>query len=346
MRTLTLAQRSATAVAELPGDVRPRIETRVGFQVPGRITARRVEVGQTVAAGQVLATIDAADYRLNAAAAEAQLNAARIDRDQQQADYKRFEDLHRRGFISGADLERRKAALDAAEARYAQATAQANWSGNQAAYSVLKAPTAGVVTAVDAEAGQVVAAGQSVVRIAQTAEKEVEVAIPENQLAALRTVSDVRVRLWAGGPELRGRIREIAPVADAATRTYPARITLVDAPKTVALGMTATVVFEAPRPESILALPLQSLLKEGEATYVWLVEKQNQTVQRSKVDVVSVAGNDVVVNGAIKPGDVVVTAGVHLLKEGQKVRLLDAAPALADNPTTPLKRDGIVRTRG
>jgi RND family efflux transporter MFP subunit len=337
VRAVTVNPLAASAAAELAGEVRPRVEARVGFQVAGRIARRLVEVGQTVQAGQTLATLDPADYQLGLTAARAQLAAAQVDRDQQRLDYKRFEELSRQGFISGADLERRKASLDAAEARYAQAAAQADVSGNQAAYSTLRAPSAGVVTGIDAEAGQVVTAGQSVVRIARTEEKEVLVSIPEGQLDALRRIGDVRVKLWASDKELHGKVREIAPMADPATRTYPARITLVDAPSSVALGMSATVSFVAPVASSVITLPLQSLFKDGDATFVWLLDRQDMTVKRSPIKLATVAGNDVVVASGVAPGDTVVTAGVHLLKPGQKVKLLDAIGGT--QPTTEAARE-------
>lgn len=334
VRTLTVAPARTSIAAEFAGEVRPRVESRVGFQVAGRLTSRTAEVGQRVRRGQALATLDAADYELGAAAARAQLVAAQVERDQQRADFKRFADLHLQGFISGAELDRRKAALDAAEARYRAAGAQASVSGNQAAYAVLSAPAAGVVTAVEAEVGQVVASGQTVVRIAPTDDKEVAIGIPESRLAALRRIPEVRVGLWAGEGELRGRVREIAPVADPATRTYPARISLVDPPAAVALGMTATVRFEVPLPQPILTLPLQALLREGDATYVWLFDAASSTVKKSRIEIADVAGNEVVVRSGVAPGSTVVTAGVHLLKEGQKVRRLEAedVPAPAAPP--------------
>jgi RND family efflux transporter MFP subunit len=333
VRALTVRPQIAAVAAELAGEVRPRVETRVGFQVAGRIAQRLVEVGQAVRTGQVVATLDPADYQLGLAAARAQLAAAQVDRDQQRLDYKRFEELARQGFISGADLERRKASLDAAEARYAQSAAQADVSGNQAAYSTLRAPANGVVTAIDAEAGQVVAAGQSVLRLARTDEKEVLVSIPEGQLAALRKIGEVKVRLWTGGRDLRGKVREIAPMADPATRTYPARITLLDAPDAVALGMSATVTFEASLPAAVITLPLQALFSEGDATFVWLLDRQQMTVTRTPIKLASVSGNDVVVASGVAPGDTVVTAGVHLLEPGQKVKLLGDPVGLSAIPS-------------
>lgn len=333
VRAMTVSLAAVTDEAELPGEVRPRVESRVGFQVAGRISARRVELGQSVRQGDVLATLDPADFKLSAAAAAAQLNAALVDRDQQRADIKRFEDLYRQGFISGADLERRRALLDAAEARYVQAAALADVSGNQTAYTVLRAPAAGLISAIDAEAGQVVASGQSVLRIALAGDKEVAITIPEARLEQLRRAQEVRVSVWAHAGELKGRIREIAPIADPATRTYAARVTLIDPPADIGFGMTATVRFaSAPLPPS-LAVPLSALLREGGATYVWRLDRQAMTVERLPVTVAAVAGNTVILGGGVQAGDTIVTAGVHLLQPRQKVRLLDADPAR--RPDTP-----------
>ena len=337
VRTIVLTPTPVSAEAELPGEVRPRVESRVGFQVGGRINSRRVEMGQQVKQGDVLATLDPADFKLSAAAAAAQLNAARVDRDQQRAEIKRFEDLHSQGFISGAELERRRALLDAAEARFAQAAALADVSTNQADYATLRAPAAGLVSAIDAEVGQVVASGQSVVRIALAGDKEVAIAIPETRLEQLRRVPEVRVALWAREAELRGRIREIAPIADPATRTYAARVTLLDPPADVALGMTATVRFATPPSPPILAVPLTALLREGDAVYVWRLDGQAMTVDRVQVTVAGVAGNSVILGSGVQPGETLVSAGVHLLKPGQKVRLLDADPARLPPPAAPKK---------
>jgi len=340
VRTMTVSPRSTSAVAEFAGEVRPRIETRAGFQVGGRMTQRFVEVGQAVKQGQPLAAIDPQDYRLAVEASDAARTSAEVDRDQQRADYKRFVDLQAKGFISQAELDRRKASLDAAEARYAQSAATARSTGNQAAYATLRAPHDAVVTAIDAEVGQVVASGQSVVRLAQTGEKEVAIGIPEQQLAALKGANEITVRLWAGGEAIKGRLRELSPVADPATRTFPARIALVDPPPGVALGMTATVAFAIPLLQPVITVPLQALVVEGGATQAWRYDPGAQTVKRVRVTVGNVAGNEIVVTDGLQGGDVVVTAGAHQLKEGQKVRLLsDVAAPSAPAGSTPVKAD-------
>jgi membrane fusion protein, multidrug efflux system len=335
VRTLTVEPRTAAAVVELSGEVRPRVETRAGFQVSGRITKRQVQVGDRVKAGETLAVLDAQDFRLNAEAANAALASARVDRDQQRADYQRFADLQARGFISQADLDRRKAALDAAEARHQQAAAGARATGNQTEYTVLRAPHDAIVTAIDAEAGQVVTAGQSVVRLAAGRDKEVEVGIPEQQLALLGNAAEIVVRLWAGGAPLRGKLREVAPIADPATRTFNARIALADAPDSVAFGMTASVAFSSPAAAPIIALPLQALLVEGGLTQVWVYDSATSTVRRTRVVIGNVAGNDVVIAEGLRAGDIVVTAGAHQLKEQQKVKLMPGTTSVvAPAPAT------------
>jgi len=341
VRTLTVSPRSTSAAADFAGEVRPRVETRAGFQVAGRMTQRFVEVGQLVRQGQPLATIDPQDYRLVAEASEAARTSAQVDRDQQRADYKRFEDLQAKGFISQAELDRRKASLDAAEARYAQAVANARVTGNQTGYATLRAPHDAVVTVIDAEVGQVVAAGQSVVRLAQTGEKEVLIGIPEQQLAALKGAKEISVRLWSGGAPIKGTLRELSPVADPATRTFPARVGLVDPPATAALGMTATVSFAVPLPQPVITLPLQALLVESGATHAWRYDPATSTVHRTRVSIGNVAGNEVVVTEGLSAGDVVVTAGAHQLKEGQKVKLLSEVGSPAEPAgTTTVRPDG------
>jgi RND family efflux transporter MFP subunit len=340
VRTLMVSPRTASALAEFAGEVRPRIETRAGFQVAGRMTQRLVEVGQPVKQGQALAAIDPQDYRLALEASEAARTSAQVDRDQQRADYKRFEDLQAKGFISQAELDRRKASLDAAEARYTQTAATARQTGNQATYSVLRAPHDAVVTGVDAEVGQVVTAGQSVIRLAQTGEKEVAIGIPESQLAALKGASDITVRLWAGGEPIKGKLRELSPVADPATRTFPARIALVNPSPQVALGMTATVAFAVPLPRAVITVPLQALVVEGGATQTWKFDPASSTVKRTAVRVGNVAGNEIVIAEGLSDGDIVVTAGAHQLKDGQKVKLLsDVSAPAGPAGTTVVKPD-------
>ncbi len=327
VRVLTVALQPIEMLAEFSGEIKPRIETRLAFRVPGKLVARQVDVGATVRKGQLLASLDAQDLKLAEAGARAQLAAAETDRNLAAADLKRFAELRGKGFISSAELERRESAFKAAQARFDQAQAYASQQRNQAGYATLHADADGVVTAVDAEAGQVVAAGQSIVRIAPQGAKEVLFAIPEDQVEVLRKLGQVEVRTWAQ-PEraLVGRLREISPVADPATRTYQARATLTAAPADVLLGMTASVRMRVRTSGPRISLPLAALVQQGGKTAVWVLDPKTSTVNLVAVTTGAARANDITVTSGLEAGQMVVTAGVHQLQPGQKVsKLADGA---------------------
>jgi multidrug efflux system membrane fusion protein len=325
VRAIQLAAGNGGERVTFAGDVRPRYESRLGFQVGGKIVERRVDVGARVDAGQVLMRLDPQDLRLAETQARASLRAAETERDLAQADYKRHQDLRARNFVSQAVLDAKQAALRAAQANVDAARAASRGQANQAGYATLESDSKGVVTAVDAEVGQVVAAGTPVVRVARTDEKEVVIGIPEDRVDGLRQGAEVSVRLWARPDEaIPGKIREISPVADPATRTYTVKVAVPARPE-IRLGMTATVEMStaaAGQQASALRVPLSALVQDRGATSVWVVE--NGAVQMRAVEVAGQSGNDILLSGGVQPGQTVVTAGVHLLKPGQKVRILTA----------------------
>ncbi|WP_197340665.1 efflux RND transporter periplasmic adaptor subunit [Ralstonia solanacearum] len=331
VRTMTVVSEQAAGTVEFSGDVRPRIESRLGFRVPGKIIARLVDVGATVRNGQVLARLDPTDLALAQQSAQAQLQAAKTDRDLAAADLKRFSELFAKGFISAAEQQRHQANYDAAQARYDQAAAGYRNQSNQAAYATLEADADGVVTGVDAEVGQVVSAGQPVVRVAQTAEKEVVVGIPEDQVDALRKSPEVRIKLWADpSRSLPGKVREIAPAADPVTRTYTVKITVPNPPPDLKLGMTAVATFVRPGGGADsggmgVRVPITALLQEQGKNVVWLYDAASQTVKPVPVTVGAPRDNVLLVTGGLSPGQTIVTAGVHLLKAGQRVMPMAAA---------------------
>src|SRR6266849_9734908 len=236
-----VAFRSEDASREFVGVVRARYETDLGFRVAGKITARIVNVGDRVRAGDVIARLDPQDLKLQVASAEAELAAARSSLAQTTSDEQRFATLRARGYAAVADYERKKAAKDEGEGRLERAQRALDLARNQLAYAELKADADGVITATLAEAGQVVAIGQAVARLAHRGEKEAVVALPETWLGEARR-SRATMRLWSDQDRGFGaRLRELSPQADAATRTYAARFTILDADDTVAFGMTATV---------------------------------------------------------------------------------------------------------
>ena len=334
VKVVTVGASSLQSRYEFSGEVKARVESRLGFRVAGKITQRQAEVGQQVKAGALLAQLDPQDYRLAADAARAQVAAAQTNRDLAAADYKRYVTLREQNFISGAELERRETALKAAQAQLEQAQAQLASQGNQARYTTLVADVSGVVTAVEAEPGQVVSAGTPVVRIAVDGPRDVVFSVPEDKVAGVRPGTDVSVRLWANGSELKGRVREVAAAADPVTRTYPVKVSIggdVQPP----LGATVTVV-----PQSlshagtpVIKIPTSALRQEGQGSAVWVLDRATMTVKSQAVQVASADGNEVVIGAGLQPGMTIVSAGVHVLAPGQKVTVwqekTSAAPAIA-----------------
>lgn len=332
VKVLTVGADSLNASYEFAGEVRPRVESRLGFRVAGKIVRRQAELGQRVKAGQVLAQLDAQDYKLAADAARAQVAAAQTNRDLAAADFKRFAALKDQNFISGAELERRETTLKAAQAQLEQAQAQLAAQGNQAGYATLVADVSGVVTAIEAEPGQVVTAGTPVVRIAQDGPRDVVFSVPEDKVAAIRPGSEVDVRVWAASQTLVGKVREIAASADPVTRTFPVKVSL-DGKDAPALGAT---VYVAPRALAhagvqVIKLPTSALRQEGQGTAVWVLDKTSMTVRSQPVQIATADGNQAVVAAGLQPGMQVVAAGVHVLQPGQKVTVyqekVPAAPA-------------------
>lgn len=329
VRTLTVAPAAGEASVELSGEVVPRYESRIGFRVGGKIIARKVEIGSVVKRGQVLMQLDPSDLQLSQAQARAALVAAESSLTLAKADLERYRELHAKNFVSQAVLDAKDAAYKAANSSHEQALAGLKVQSNQSGYATLVADADGVVTALDAEVGQVVSAGTPVVRVARSGDIEVRVSIPEDQVGALRQVTAVTVRTWANPTQaLEGRIREVAPAADPATRTFTTKIALTKPGDAVRLGMSATVAFAAPTPPAI-RLPLTALYNDKDQTSVWVVE--NDKVRRVAVQVAGATGNELLVAAGLNPGQTVVTAGVNLLREGQKVSILgqQAKPAPA-----------------
>jgi RND family efflux transporter MFP subunit len=304
---------------EFPGVVRARYETDLGFRVAGKMVARRVNVGDRVRAGDVVAQLDPRDLQLQVESAEAELGAATSNLAQAGADESRYQNLRARGYAAVADYERKKAAKDEAEGRTERAQRTLELARNQLAYADLKADADGVITTTLAEPGQVVALGQAVARLAHRGEMEAVVALPETRLGEAR-LSDASVRLWSG-PDRRfaARLRELSPQADAATRTYAARFTIENPDDTVALGMTATVVLSHPADTMVAKVPLAAVLNRGSGPVVYRVDDTG-VLERRPVTVSSFNEVAALITSGLEDGDEIVTLGVQMLEAGQKVR--------------------------
>ena len=337
VRTQTVTAQSAGGTSEFAGEVRSRTESRLSFRVGGKLVARSVDLGDKVRAGQVLAQLDAQDLKLGEEAARAAVLAAQANLDQAAADFKRFRELRDQGFISGAELERRETVLKSAQAQLDQARAQRSVQGNQAAYAALVAGASGVITGVDAEPGMVVAAGTPIVRLAHDGPRDVVFAVPEDRIGLIQQLARENgrfsVTLWGqnGAAPLPATIREVAAAADPVTRTFTVKADIGPAASTGRLGQTATVRMELPQVAGVVKLPLSALKEEQGRTVVWVVDRQAMTVSAQPVKVGAADGNEAVVTAGLPVGAVVVTAGVHVLTPGQKVKFYaePAAPAVA-----------------
>ena len=330
IRAMTLTDSSTDVVAEFPGEVRARVESRLGFRVGGKIVARKVDAGAVVKRGQVLMQLDPQDLELVKAQADAALKAADSNLTLAKAEFNRYKDLRAKNFVSQAVLDAKEAAYNAARSSRDQAQAAYKNQANQAGYALLRSDVDGIVTSVDAEVGQVVSAGIPVVRVAQAGEKEIVIGIPENKVESLRHISNVRVKIWASPDGLiPGKIRELSPIADPVTRTYTAKISIPDAPANARLGMTAYVVFSDKTPDAMIKVPLSAVFQDKEATSVWIVE--GDAVRPAPVRIAGSAGNDILLSGGVVPGQIIATAGVNMLKPGQKVRVLDDDPVVRND---------------
>ena len=303
------------------GEVRPRYETNLSFRLAGKIVARNVEIGGLVKKGDVLARLDPEDQQLNARSAQSQLAAAKSEYEQSKAELQRYTDLYKKGFISKAEFDRWQNSFNVAKARLEQAQAQLAVTRNQTGYTELAADHVGVVTAILIEVGQVVAAGQTVMKLARTDDREIVISIPENKLSELSAAREIAISLWAEPLKIyKGKVREVSPSADPVTRTYAAKISVLDADPAMKLGMTANVYLRGVQRIVAVMLPATALFQDNGRAAVWVVDKTSSQVKLVPVEVGEYLEDRVAVMSGLTPGDMVVRAGVHKLFVGEKVR--------------------------
>ena len=305
------------------GTVRPRIESDLGFRVPGKVAKRLVEVGQRVDVGQPLATLDEVDLKLQAEQAEAEQRAATGVLAQAAAAETRAKNLRVNGWTTDAQLDQAKAAADEARARLNRAERSVELTRNSLSYATLEADARGVVTATLVEPGQVVAAGQTAVRVARLSEKEAVVAIPETLVERAKT-GTASVTLWSDpNKKYAAKLREISPSADPVTRTYLAKFSLPEADENVELGMTATLTLADPATERVVRLPLSALFRQGGDPSLYVVDDKGE-VTLKPVKVKSYESNDVVISGGVDEGAKVVALGVQKIDPSQRVRVVSS----------------------
>jgi RND family efflux transporter MFP subunit len=307
----------------LAGTVVPRIETTLGFRVAGKVISREVDVGAVVKAGQLLARIDPTDYRLAADSARAALASAEADYARAKADLDRYQALRGSAAFMTQTLDTRQSVSSTSLARVEQARSQLATAENNLAYTELHADAAGVITAVIAEVGQVLPQGQGMVKLARSEELEILVGVPENRLRNVRQASRITFELWSDtGHRYKAKLRELSPSADPVTRTYPARFTVLDAPDFIGIGMTASLTLAKPDPEKLAEVPLTSIFQKGKEPAVWVVDRQTGMVALRPVLIQRWRDETALIASGVEDGEIIATAGVHKLEQGQKVKPL------------------------
>ena len=359
-----------TETAVFAGEVKPRHEIELGFRIGGKVIARNVDVGARVARGESLARLDPADVALQADAQKSAVAAAETEYRYAKAEFDRYENLRQQKFISESALDQKRNALDANRAKWEQARSQLSVTQNQAGYAALVAPESGVITAVSVESGQVVTAGQTVMKLAREDEREVAISVPESRIAEFRTAGPPQgakrapsggsaaatpqawgstpsaptlgVFLWANPQRIyTARVREISPAVDAITRTFAVRVTILDPDPALHLGMTANVVVAGTEARGTALLPLTSIYRKGDASAVWIYDDKSRTVNLRPVVVGQFREDGVIVTSGVAGGEWIVTAGVHKLREGETVRRYEGSTETAST-ASPVRAPVIV----
>ncbi len=327
IKTVTVHYETLASATRYSGEVRPRYETQLAFQVGGKLVKRLVDIGSPVKRGQLLATLDQTDVRLDETGSTAQLAAAQAELAQARKDLNHLLNLYNQQLASQAAVDKRQDQVRTAEAHVAAARASQGSYARKSAYAELTAEYDGVITAVEAESGQIVAAGQIIVKLAQPQQQEVVISVPENRLRDVQTASVLKVNLWAK-PErfYRANIREISPGVDDILRTFTVKVAILDADADIGMGMTATVHVQKNQPQPIAKLPLTALTQVKGEPSVWIFDATKATVEPRNITLEHYDNEFANVLAGINEGEYIVSAGVHKLMPGQQVRLLGDKP--------------------
>jgi len=322
VKLISVQTSSSQQSLDLAGEIKARVESPLGFRVTGKIVRRLVETGQTVKKGQALAELDPRDYELAKTASTSQLMAAKSDLALAEAEYKRFQELQTKQFVSELDLDRKRVAVSAAAARLKSLESNVSLDNNRIADTILRADSDGVVSQVQADVGMVVSAGQPIVTVAQQGAREIVVEFPEDRRTIAAQYPQAQVSLWAQ-PQAKypAQLRELSAVADPITRTFRARYSIQAPSNALALGQSATLHLNLQGQRGLIKLPTSALVGKGQQTTVFVFNPQSQKLQSQAVQVAGVDGNEVIVAG-LQQGQQVVVAGVHVVHEGQVVRPL------------------------
>lgn len=307
------------------GEVRSRYESSIGFRIAGKITSRDVNVGDMVKKGQLIARLDPNDSRLNAQAASADVQTAQANLSLAKSELARREQLYQKQFISKSALESYETQVKTSQARLAQAQSQAAVSQHQTAYTQLLADRAGVIGMIQAEPGQVVAAGQTVAQIYDLQTLEIQISVPETTIAELKIGDTALVTLKESAQPYTGRIREISPAANSQTHAFDLRIQLLNIDHRIKLGMTADVMFSEANTAQKIIVPSTAVTQNGQQAAVWVIDPQQQAHLRP-VTTGLLSEQGIEITSGLQAGEIIATIGVHTLTEGMQVQAVTPAP--------------------
>jgi RND family efflux transporter MFP subunit len=323
VRTITIANTVASNDIRMTGRLQARAEVNQSFRLPGQLVARNVEIGDRVRVGQTLAQLDSQNEQSGLQAAKAQLVAAKVQLADARNNFTRMRNLIGDNAVSRASYDHSEALLRTAEAQVTAVGSQVELAQSRVNFTRLNADRAGVVTARGPEVGEVVAAGQMIVQVAQAGAVDAIFDVPAQIKNAATTNSTIWVSLVSDpGIRARGTVREVSPRADPVTGTFRVRIGIADAPPAMRLGSTVQGSLRLTSPPGIM-LPTAALVRAGGGTAVWVVAPDTKTVSLRPVAVGGSDTDQVRVEQGLVPGDIVITAGVQVLRPGQKVSLLE-----------------------
>ncbi|WFU08351.1 efflux RND transporter periplasmic adaptor subunit [Rhizobium sp. CB3090] len=330
VKVVEIAQADTTRKLDYSGSVRARTDMNLGFRVNGKIVERKVDIGEKVKPGDVLARIDSTDYVLAVRRSQADLDAAEKQVQTTELARNRAQQLFDKNVAPKSQLEQAELSYDQAVSTRDSAVSALAEAKNQVAYTDLTSDMNGIVTTINADVGQVVGSGTPVITVAVDGEKEVQIAVPEMDIAQFKVGKDVKARFWSDDAlVLPGKVREVSGSADAQSRTFAVRVSLPNDPR-VLLGMTATIEAEADNTQPYVAIPLSALAEKDGRQIVWLVDRSAGTVHAHSVKVADFADDGVRVADGLKAGDVVVAAGTQFMAEDMKVKVPTSQQASAE----------------
>lgn len=338
VKVVEIAQADTTRKLDYSGAVRARTEMNLGFRVAGKIIERNVDIGQRVKPGDVLARMDATDYVLAVRRSQADLDAAEKQVQTAELARNRAQTLFDKNVSPKSQLEQAELSYEQAVSTRDSAVSALAEAKNQVAYADLASDMNGIVTAINADVGQVVSSGTPVITVAVDGEKEVQVAVPEMDIAQFKVGKDVKARFWSDTAlVLDGKVREVSGSADQ-SRTFAVRVSLPNDPQ-VLLGMTATIEAIADNTKPYVSIPLSALAQKDGQQIVWLVDRGAGTVHSRAIKVADFADDGVRIADGLKTGDIVVAAGTQFMTENMKVKLPAASAQQASAETSAASAD-------